>query len=292
LVVPPDVSIEVRDCRYGKFLIFSADEVISRSLRLYGEWAQHELSVLHPYVVPGTVVADVGANIGTHTLAFSRWVGGGEVVACEAQELVADVLRMNCLLNQRTNVQVIEAVCATRGSRVTDARLDPKNMGAARFKIGGHGVGGMLSRLRGLVRQSPLPEVVALDDIVGGRTVSLIKIDAEGMERDVLRGAEATLRRSAPTLYFEQNDTTSLDAIFRLLDGLGYRLYWLETHPFNQSNFRSENDNVWWRTETGILAIHGAKLQRTDLIKVNPEDKFPPVRLDARKGVRVPDIPD
>ena len=40
---------------------------------------------------PGTTVVDVGANIGTHTVPFSRWVGDGRVIAIEAQPAVSEV---------------------------------------------------------------------------------------------------------------------------------------------------------------------------------------------------------
>jgi FkbM family methyltransferase len=282
-----DLALDILDCRYGKMLIFSADQVIGKSLRMYGEWAQHELSFLYPYVVPDTIVADIGANIGTHTLAFSKWLGNGQVIACEPQELVANVLTINCLLNHRSNVQVLTALCGPRGARLTDVRTDPDNVGAAQFKISSSLSRRIENVFRRLCRCSSGTPVLALDDIVKGRRVSLIKIDAEGMEFEILRGAEETLRRSSPTVYFEQNDTDKLSAIHDLLDRQNYRLYWLETHPFNKDNFRTELSNIWWRTESGILALPNSEPERRDLMRVKREDREIPRSLNAREGICV-----
>ncbi len=93
-------------------LALSSDTVIGRSLRIYGEWAEHELNVLHSYVVAGTTVVDVGANIGTHTLPMSRWVDSGHVISIEAQPVISRILRINCLQNACFNVRVFNAICA------------------------------------------------------------------------------------------------------------------------------------------------------------------------------------
>src|SRR5882724_1100567 len=114
--LPPLVEVE---CRYGKMLVFRNDNVIGRSLSMYGEWAEHELRCLRKYIDPGSTVVDVGAHIGTHTLAFSRWVGGGKVIAVEAQPVVSSVLTVNCLLSDRANVEVVNCLCSWRGGTTT-----------------------------------------------------------------------------------------------------------------------------------------------------------------------------
>src|SRR4051794_30035790 len=97
--VAAPAALELLVCRRGSMLAFRADDVIGRSLRLYGEWSEHELSYLRPFARAGTMVVDVGANIGTHTLAFAGWVKTGSVIAIEPQRTVASVLEVNCLLN-------------------------------------------------------------------------------------------------------------------------------------------------------------------------------------------------
>src|SRR4051794_14949270 len=84
----PEAEVEVLQCRRGTMLAFRSDQVIGRSLRLYGEWSEQKLSCLRPYVPADTTVIDVGAHIGTHTLAFAGWVKSGNVIAVEPQATV------------------------------------------------------------------------------------------------------------------------------------------------------------------------------------------------------------
>jgi hypothetical protein len=64
------------DGRYGFIAFFRTDSgAIGQSLGLYGEWAEQELSFIRRFVEPGATVLDVGAYIGTHTLAFAQYVG-------------------------------------------------------------------------------------------------------------------------------------------------------------------------------------------------------------------------
>ena len=61
--------------RFGDMYVVKADAVIGRSLIEYGEWTQSEIFVLSQLIRPGMVVVDVGANVGTHTLAMAGMVG-------------------------------------------------------------------------------------------------------------------------------------------------------------------------------------------------------------------------
>jgi FkbM family methyltransferase len=285
------ITMAALDCRYGRMLAFSTDNVIGRSLRLYGEWAEHELSLLRSFIVEGTTIIDVGANIGTHTLPLSRWVQNGRVIAIEAQPVVSFVLRDNCLQNGCLNVQIVNAICGAESGSI-EFRIDyrkEQNLGAISFARGRgnrwRGLFYWLNRLRGL--NTVNVPIITLDELCRDELVALIKIDIEGMELDALRGAGKLLARCHPVIYFEQNNTTRLSDTYDYLSGTGYRMFWLETHPFNQNNFRGVTENIWWRTETGIIAVPKHIQHPTGLIEVKRNDQSPPNRLDARAGIAV-----
>lgn len=279
-------AVDLLACKHGTMLVLRSDDVIGRSLRLYGEWSEHELSCLRPYIQAGTTVIDVGAHVGTHTLAFSKWASGGSVIAVEPQATAMSLLHANCLLNGLTNVEIINAACAhVPGEALADV-FDPSNPGATGFKLD-HGLRWRLRRLffpQANVSSVPL---VRVDDLAGARSVSLIKVDAEGMEYQVLAGAAAVLRASRPAVFCEQNDTRQLAAIYDLLARFNYRLFWLETHQFNKANFRGARDNIWWRTETGILAVHASVSPPRGLIVVDRDAAEIPSRCNARDGLFV-----
>lgn len=81
----PWPAIEIYDCRHGRFAHFRGDPAIGRFLAKFGEWAEVELALLKQFIPKSGLVLDVGANIGTHAIAFARMVGAdGAVIAIEA----------------------------------------------------------------------------------------------------------------------------------------------------------------------------------------------------------------
>jgi FkbM family methyltransferase len=280
-----EAAVEILHCRRGTMLAFRSDQVIGRSLRLYGEWSEHELSCLRPYVRAGTTVIDVGAHIGTHTLAFAEWVASGSVIAVEPQPTAMCLLQANCLLNGVTNVELVNAVCGSGPGEAVVQSFDPGNLGATAFKPDASLLSWIKRRLH--ARKNASVPVQRVDDLAGTRPVSLIKIDAEGMELSVLSGASTVLKTCHPVIFCEQNDTSQLAAMHDLLVGFNYRLYWLETHQFNKANFRGERDNIWWRTEMGILGIHHSLGTRGDLAEVDRNASEIPSRFSAREGFAV-----
>ena len=290
-IVNGEAQIDEIDCRYGPMLAFSADNVIGRSLRMYGEWAEHELSILRRYIGAGMTAVDVGANIGTHTVPFSRWVGDGFVIAIEAQPAVSKVLSANCERNGCNNVKVVNAVCADM-----DGSFESEPQCAAERNVGGHSFSGrrinlwhkLVRRLRfdaaGGIGEVP---AVTLDELCAARPISFIKLDIEGMELEALHGARATIARCHPVVFFEQNSAERLAEIHDFLGGAGYRAFWLETQPFNQNNFRGIAENIWWRTETGIIAIPAPGVPPPGLAEVQRGDVSPPTNLNARVGIAV-----
>jgi FkbM family methyltransferase len=284
-------TLQRYDCRYGAMFALPSDNVIGKSLRIYGEWAEHELSILRPFISGGATVVDVGANIGTHTLPFSRWVETGSVVAIEAQPAICDILRLNCRQNGCANVRIVNAICG-EGRRYVEFQPDYAND----ENFGGISFAGARSDTRSAVRRlvdrlrasavSSIP-VVTLDHLCRSQTVSFIKLDVEGMELDALHGSQKLIARCRPVIAFEQNSTARLSETFDYLTSIGYQMFWLETQPFNQNNFRGEPDNIWWRSETGILALPEHRSRPPDLIRVKGDEVTVPVRLNARDGVAV-----
>ena len=67
--------IAVKHCRHGVFMYSRNDNFVGRGLDLYGEWCDFEIQLLRNYIRYGDTVIDVGANIGTHAVAFGNMVG-------------------------------------------------------------------------------------------------------------------------------------------------------------------------------------------------------------------------
>lgn len=216
--------LAVKQCRHGLFAYNVNDRYIGRSLDVYGEWAESELDLLCQVLKPGDVVLDAGANIGTHTVALAKKVtSSGLVIAFEPQRLTFQMLCGNVALNALTNVLCQNVVVSDTPGSVIIPTLDPTvewNFGSLGSE--GHQDGERVPALR-------------IDDLKLGRC-NLIKVDVEGAELRVLRGARATIAAHRPVLFVENNSEAGSPAILRMLDKLGYGCWWHIPHYFNPNN--------------------------------------------------------
>jgi FkbM family methyltransferase len=149
-------------------------------------------------------VVDVGANVGTHALAFARVAGPqGTVHAFEPQRIIFNMLCGSVALNSITNLYCYNMAVGDRQESIEIPQFDytqPLNFGSIEF---GPTQCEVLSQPR---RHDPnRVEFVPLTtlDHFAFKRVDLMKIDAEGMELQVLDGAAETIRRCQPVLYVE-----------------------------------------------------------------------------------------
>lgn len=217
--------VAVKRCRHGVFAYNVNDLYISRSMDVYGEWCEAELALLFQIVRPGNVVLDIGANIGTHTVALATHVTTtGVVYGIEPQRLTFQLLCANVALNALSNVVCLNAAVGESAGTTRIPTLDPlvpNNFGG--LPALGHESGEDV-------------EVITVDDLNLARC-NLIKVDVEGMETSVLAGARRTIRRLRPVLFVENNSEERSGAVLTLLDELGYSCWWHVASYFNPDNF-------------------------------------------------------
>jgi len=178
---------------------------------------------------PGEVVFDVGANIGWFSLLAARRVNpAGHVVAFEPSLENAACVQRNAVSNGLGNVTVIPAAVSDRDGWVSfDANSSLKG------KLSDEG-------------QAIVP-AVSLDSWLDGREPpSVVKIDVEGAEIQVLRGMAGILKSVKPTLIIELHGTNG--HVADLLDQAGYTHRPID-HP------ATTRDAPWW---VHILASPGS----------------------------------
>jgi FkbM family methyltransferase len=217
--------VAVRQCRHGLFAYNLNDTYVGRSLDAYGEWSEAELSVLFQVLKPGDLVVDVGANVGTHTVACAKRVtASGAVYALEPQRVTFQFLCANVALNALINVKCINAAAGDVRGEVRIPALDPtvaNNFGA--MKSEGHANGELVDTIR-------------IDDLSLARC-NLIKIDVEGMEARVLAGARKTIAAHRPVLFVENNFEDGSRGLLQALSNLGYTSWWHIAEAYNPQNF-------------------------------------------------------
>lgn len=218
--------------RYGPMLYNRFDRYVGHSLERYGECCEFEIDLLRQLCPVGGIFLDVGANIGTHTVALAKHVGrAGFVYAFEPQRIVFQALAANVALQSLANVQCVEAAV---GSSHDELSIPDINYAVAT------NFGGISPRQ--FDRGRPVRQV-RLDDYAWIGRVDLIKIDVEGMEQEVILGAQTMIERQRPVLYVENDRIDRSESLIRQIDNLGYRLYWHLAPLFNPGNFRGETAN-------------------------------------------------
>lgn len=168
------------------------------------------------HIKPGSIVIDVGANIGDHTIAYIQAVGPfGTVVAYEPHPLAFCCLHRNC----RSSINVQAALGNSLGN-VAFLRNET-NVGASYISDYGATTVALTTMDREMERLfNGIPT-----------NVSLIKIDVEGHELEVLKGGRNTILSHKPVIVAELNKGaleragTSQQEVFDYIQELGYQIY-------------------------------------------------------------------
>jgi FkbM family methyltransferase len=208
------------------------DSFVGRGLDLYGEWCEFEIQLLRLFIRLGDTVLDVGANIGTHTVAFANIVGpGGVVHTCEPQRRNFLFLAGNVALNALDNV-----FCHQKAVGETDGEiaLPPPD---TNFNYSA------VSIADGAENGERVP-IVTIDSLELP-ACRAVKIDTEGMEPQVLAGAASLIARCRPLLYVENNEPGASKRLSEALGALNYNA-WCSIAPYyDPANFYSNTTNVW-----------------------------------------------
>lgn len=164
----------------------------------------YEKELLNHFMVEGGTFVDVGAHIGRYSVMTGR--AGVDVIAIEPESTNYGLLAHNIRLNRLANVRCVnKGVWSERGTRTIRLRTE----GSGEHQIGSSGEGASV-------------EVDTLDNIIGDRIVSLIKIDAEGSEAEAIKGATKTISNQHPKLVIEILDDTNMRLVTKLLEPFDY----------------------------------------------------------------------
>jgi FkbM family methyltransferase len=221
-------------------------------------WFEDELEFVRACLQPGDCSVDVGANFGVFSTAMATAVGAhGLVLAFEPAAPTAAFLRETLSANGLNQVQATQAALSDRA-------------GSALLEIGDSPELNALTETPGAGRDTERVELLRLDDVLrthGAVQPSLIKIDAEGHELEVGKGAQRMLVAHEPLVLFEIKHGDSIE--YRLLDflqTLGFDAYRLLPGPGVLVPHRRETPlddyrlNLFACTPGRARALHAAGL--------------------------------
>ncbi len=217
------MSIRRVNTAYGECWFYGKDSYIGKSLYHYGEWSGEECTKI--VSLCGDVNLDVGANIGYFSMAMP-----GTVVAFEPQPNLFDLLKKN----------VAGKNVACLPYALSDSyRIAPM----ARVRYGDtYNYGGI-----GLDTTSSLGSIkvqcVTLDSL--GLKPDFIKIDVEGHELSVLKGAADTINECSPILYVEDDRDDKRYELRKYIEYLGYKITEHNPPMYRPNNFSGLQKNVF-----------------------------------------------
>lgn len=213
---------QLKRCKYGWMLYYGP--YIGKCFELYGQYSEEEVRVIRAFARPGDTVIDVGACFGDLTVPMAACVGdAGRVYAFESHSDTFNVLCANLALNQITNTRPINAFLTDQAQPETASDVWGKYAYVSP------------------VWQPPFLSI----DYFNIEHCSFIKIDVDGGELGVLRSATATIARSRPVIYLENDVRDKSAALLEYLMQIEYVLYWHPAPIFEPENFFGNPVNHW-----------------------------------------------
>jgi FkbM family methyltransferase len=169
--------------------------LVQRELLYKGTFEEGTLEILKLEIGPDDIFYDVGANVGLHSCVALQ-AGARQAIMFEPDPSNCSVARLNLRLNGFANFVLLELALDDRDGQRMFFAASPENMGTGGFSRSGPG------------RCFVVP-VETLDHVstkLELPTPSVLKIDVEGWEYQVLKGARRLLESSPPRMIIFETD--------------------------------------------------------------------------------------
>ena len=210
---------------FGNKLILSK-KGLALAVSHYGTYEELEAKIMEEKITAGSIVVDVGANIGLHTLNMARIVGNtGQVFAFEPDPSNFEILGKNVKINNYQNIILEKKAIGDKHGRTTLYQSDHP---------GNHRLFPQTKQAKGEVEV----ELTSLDkyfiDSNLAEKINFIKIDVEGLEFSVLNGMKNILKnnKKIKILFEFMPDIMEVGfapiEVLNLLTSIGFKLYCID----------------------------------------------------------------
>ncbi len=215
---------------YGhKIYVDTRDYSLAPHILMDGYWEQWITNVFRDLVRPGMHVVDIGANIGWYSLIAAGLVGSaGRLTSFEANPAIAEILYRNLMVNGFLDRARLEAKAVYSHNDQLDFQVYDRYMGSSSLFATAESAATFNDTLTTL-----RVDAVSLDNFFpAGSRVDFIKIDAEGAEPHVLKGAKRLLAENphlkimmefAPSILVQAYG--SIETVFREISALGFSIW-------------------------------------------------------------------
>jgi len=202
------------------------DRGVERQLYLYGTYEAGTLSIMEKCLRKGDIFIDVGANIGLMSIFASQIVGSnGKIYSFEPEPETFAILKKNIEINKIENIYIYNFALGDKKSKAF-IYTNP---------YAGRGSASLIKPVDQKDSKKYEVSIETLDDFISThdiKKVRMLKIDVEGWELNVLKGADRLLKSSqAPIISIEYSKFTQakggklLDLYYYILSINNYHIY-------------------------------------------------------------------
>ncbi len=228
-----------------KFFYLENDRYIGQRIALE-KYEPYETKLILRQVKKGSVVVDVGANIGYYTIILADKVGKtGKVYAFEPDKTSFEILKKNIAINNLKNVVVVNAAVGSKNGYL--------NLYKSKGNLGDHKVYG-----KGKAERI---KVFKLDDFIKEK-VDLIKIDTQGWEPEVVKGAQNLIFKNKPIIFMEYSPASYKAAklngkeMMKNLRKIYKKIWWIDEWLYIYRNLSQKRiDKICATNKTGYADL-------------------------------------
>lgn len=230
------LRLRVTDEVLGSSMTYEPATDIGGALFFNGEFEKSELEVCRKYISRTSIIIDIGANIGLHSIYFSSLATEGYVLALEPSLATFELLLKN--VDGKENIAPLNLAISDQG-------------GVLEFF---HAADGAYSSLkdtkRTTIAKTTRVPCMTIDDVVSALrlgSVDLVKIDVEGFEYNVLKGMTKTISAFHPVIFCEiykgMGSNQVPDETVRFLLDRDYRAFVM--HDGEMIEYQQHDDNFY-----------------------------------------------
>ncbi len=188
-------------------------DVVQRAHSKSNFYERDDLELMAKYFPANGVFADIGANVGNHSVFAGLIMGASKIIPFEPNPIAQEIFLANMVLNRmvdRVDFSFFTYGLSDRMDEGLAMRWNPNNLGGGRIVRSDAATGGVVV-IRGDDAFSKLGHV------------DFLKIDVEGLEIQVLDGLRDTVASQRPNIFIEI-DNRNADAFFAWVEANGYHV--------------------------------------------------------------------
>jgi FkbM family methyltransferase len=188
------------------FIYFRPGDFLEGTIYTEGCWEKHIISLISQSLGKSTgIMLDIGANVGLISIPLAIKHKNTQFYCFEAHPRIFHRLENNVNLNKISNIKTVNcAISNSKEKKLTFyAQKQTSNMGLSSLKLN--------PDIKNFEEISIFNDGIDNIFIDSSEPVSLIKIDTQGSEIDVLESGMQIIKRDRPIIIFEFEDSYYLD---------------------------------------------------------------------------------